>query len=303
MKRLPLSLFLLIATVHAHAATVFSDSFDYAPPGDPLSSAGSPSWALRSAVGSVDPKIIAGSLNYPGLQTVPGDNSVAMDGTGAAGIATRPLDQIYHSGVASTVYYSLTLQVTTINVGDWGGSGNWMTGSFMMGFSQDATGNLAVGSVAAPLLIRTGDPTNASGIANDFQGFQLGTGVTAASPTSRIFDGTRTYAPGTTLFVVLSYTFGPDANDDVARLYVNPVPGSVESANTPAVLTPAGLTDVTNSQLQAFFLRNNAVEPASTIVDNLRVGTTWEDVTPIPEPSGALLILFGATACLGRRHR
>jgi hypothetical protein len=296
--------FLLLggAALSSRAANVFFDSFDYTPPGAVISSAGSPSWSLRSAGTTVEPKIIEGSLNYPGLGTAPNDNSVVFDGTGAAGIATRLLDQVYNIGVTPTLYYSLTLQVSSIVAGDWGGSGNWMSGSFMMGFSQDTSGNLLVGSAAAPLLIRTGDPMNASGIANDFQGFQLGTGVTATSPSNRIFDATHTYAPGATLFLVLSYTFGPNGTDDVARLYVNPVPGTPETANLPVVTTPAGLTDVTNSQIQAVFLRNNSVEPASTIIDNLRVGTTWEDVTPIPEPS-ALGLLVLAALCGGARSR
>ena len=100
---------------------------------------------------------------------------------------------------------------------------------------------------------------------------------------------------------MVSYTFGPNAADDVARLYVNPIPGTPEGANLAAVTTPAGIADVTNNQIQSFFLRNNSVEPASTIVDNLRVGTTWEDVTPVPEPSMLGLVAVG-TALLGLRR-
>jgi hypothetical protein len=305
VKRLFASLLFAGAVVSAHAASVFSDSFDYAPPGAVISSAGTPAWSLRSAGTTVDPKIIAGSLNYPGLQTAPNDNSVVFDGNGgsASGIATRLLDQVYNIGVAPTLYYSLTLQVSSITVADWGGAGNWMTGSFMLGFTQDTSGTLANGSAAAPLLIRTGDPDNISGNANDFQGFQLGIGLTQVSPGNRIFDGTRTYAPGMTLFLVGSYTFGPSAADDVARLYVNPLPGTPESANIPAVTTTTGLADVNNSQIQSFFLRNNSVEPASTIIDNLRVGTSWEDVTPVPEPSAIGLLCLGALWMGGRASR
>jgi hypothetical protein len=176
----------------------------------------------------------------------------------------------------------------------------------MMGFTQDSGGGLANASVAAPLLIRTGDPTNATGTANDFQGFQLGTGVTAVQSTaSRIFDDTRVYAPGVTLFLVLAYTFGPSANDDVARLWVNPAPGSLESANVPVVTTipTAGIADVTNSQVQSFFLRNNPVQPTTAILDDLRVGTTWEDVTPVPEPSAIGMMALGAASLAVRRLR
>ena len=75
---------------------------------------------------------------------------------------------------------------------------------------------------------------------------------------------------------------------------MNPTPGSAEGANTPVVATSAGLNDITGSQIQSFFLRNNSVEPAFTVIDDLRVGTTWEDVTPaVPEPSTGLLIGAG----------
>ena len=57
----------------------------------------------------------------------------------------------------------------------------------------------------------------------------------------------------------------------------------------PVVNTSGTVADVNNEQIQAFFLRNNSVEPASTLVDNLRVGTTWADVTPVPEPAAAVL--------------
>jgi hypothetical protein len=194
MKALPAVVFLLSAVSQLPAASILYDSFNYSPVGAQVSSAGAPSWTLRNA-GQEDPKIASGSLSYPGLQTASGDNSVIFNGVApAAGVSGRLLDQIYNVNNATTLYYSLTLQVSNITIGDWGGSGNFLSGSFMMGFSQDTTGAPAAGSAAAPLLIRTGDPTNASGVANDFQGFQLGTGVTAVAGT-RVFDGTHVYLP------------------------------------------------------------------------------------------------------------
>lgn len=303
-KRLFACVVLSGAAFESYSAPIFYDSFNYSPVGTQLSTAGSPTWGLRVA-GAVDPKIAAGSLSYPGLQTTPGDNSVAFDGLGGAGVSGRALGQVYNPTNIATLYYSLTFQVATIAIADWGGSGNFLSGSFMLGFAESApTGALNAPNVGAPLLIRTGDPTNATGTANDFQGFQLGTGVTAATgpPTSRVFDGARVYTPGVTLFLVASYTFGPAATDDVARLWVNPIPGSLESDNTP-VVTASGVTDIANNQIQSFFLRNNSVEPSSTVIDDLRVGTSWADVTPIPEPSSFGVLVLGAAGLLVRRLR
>jgi len=278
------------SSASSRATFIWHDAFDYAP-GSAISSAGSPSWYQYATV--TDPAVAAGSLSYPGLPAGLGANSVLFTGTGNpyTGIAMRGLDAVYTSG---TLYYSLTLQVTGITTADWGGSANWLTGSFMLGFNQEASGALAQGDVAAPLLIRTGDPNNTSGSADSYQGFQLGTGVTAASAT-RAFDATHTYAPGTTLFLVLSYTFVAGADNDVARLYVNPTPGSVESASTP-VVTVTGVADVINNQIQAIFLRNNSVEPAGALIDDVRIGTTWTDVTPPGQAdSPSLRILPAAT--------
>jgi hypothetical protein len=287
----------LSAVSQLHAASVFYDSFNYSLTGSQVSSAGSASWSLRNSP-QVDPTIASGSLSYSGLQTASGDNSVLFNGTGASGIASRQLGQVYNIGNVPTLYYSLTFKVTSITTADWGGTANFLTGSFMMGFSQDTSGALANPSAAAPLLIRTGNPTDAGGTGNDFQQYQLGTGITAASPTGRVFDGAHNYNPGDTLFLVLSYTFNSGVSNDVARLYVNPIPGSLEGANTPVVTTSGTVADVSNDQIQAFFLRNNSVEPAGTQVDDLRVGTTWADVTPIPEPSSAALVGCGLLALL-----
>jgi hypothetical protein len=214
----------------------------------------------------------------------------------------RQLDQVYNINNAPTLYYSLTFRVNTISATDWTTSGNWVTGSFMLGFDQKTDAAFTNGDAAAPLLIRTGDPTNATGNATGFQGYQLGTGVTQTSPGSRVFDGTRTYLPGATLFLVLSYTFGPNAMDDVARLWVNPIPGTSEGANLPMV-TATGVADVNNSQISAFFLRNNSVEPSDPQVDDLRVGTAWEDVTPVPEPSAIGLMVLSAAGFFSRSLR
>jgi MYXO-CTERM domain-containing protein len=56
--------------------------------------------------------------------------------------------------------------------------------------------------------------------------------------------------------------------------------------------------------IKSFFVRNNSVEPDELLIDELRIGTTWEDVTPaVPEPASAILALLslGLAAMLRRR--
>ena len=305
-KRVLVCALLPVASFQAHAALDFYDSFNYSPAAIPLATAAAPTWVLYTGSGP-GPTNTAGSLSYPGLQTATGDNSVLFNGAGAFGTAARNLSQLYNIGNGPTLYYSLTLQVTTISGNDWGGSGNWVNGAFMLGFDgklKNGTPGFALGEAAAPLLIRTGNPSNVGGTADTFQGYQLGVGVTAI-PTQRIFDAAHVYDPGDTLFLVLSYTFNAGANNDIAKLYVNPIPGSIESANVP-VATATGFLEVTNNQIQSFFLGNNSMEPNGTQIDDLRVGTTWQDVTPasVPEPSRAMVIGLGALGLmLIRRFR
>lgn len=295
MKKLFTCIFFTAAVSQLHATLDLYDSFNYSPTDVQLGNVTSPNWVAYTG-GSVHPTNTAGSLSYPGLQTASGDNSVLFNGAtpGLTGVAARNLTQLYNIGNAPTLYYSLTFKVTTITTNEWGTPANSLTGSFMMGFNQKLQNGTANGAAdwAAPLTIRTGDPLNVSGTNNDFQGYQLGVGVTSTAG-ARTFDATHTYLPGDTLFLVLSYTFNSEASDDVAKLWVNPIPGTLEGANTPVVTTAAGAVDVTGSQIQSFFLRNNSVEPNRTQIDDLRVGTAWGDVTPVPEPSVFILTALG----------
>ena len=83
------------------------------------------------------------------------------------------------------------------------------------------------------------------------------------------------------------------AGNDQFTLYINPIPGAPEPGtgvvkNNSDVGTVAGLTIYSTG---AFSL------------DEFRLGETFADVTPIPEPASALFQLMAAFACgVGRRH-
>jgi hypothetical protein len=86
------------------------------------------------------------------------------------------------------------------------------------------------------------------------------------------------YTAGQTVFVVVGYTFGDPntASDDTVNLWVNPtINGAQPAATITDTHTGTDLTSISN-----FILRqDSATETPSMSVDELRIGTTWAQVT------------------------
>ncbi|WP_284652712.1 T9SS type A sorting domain-containing protein [Flavobacterium terrisoli] len=105
--------------------------------------------------------------------------------------------------------------------------------------------------------------------------FNLGIEVRTANAANTTYD-TTALVTGTTYFVVVGYTFGPDASDDTVSLWINPtVDGAQPAATITDTHTGTDLTGISN-----FILRqDSATETPSMSVDELRIGTTWAQVT------------------------
>jgi hypothetical protein len=212
---------------------------------------------------------------------------------------------------AGTGYYSIALRVNDI-------TGLNVAGGTLLGFNNTInaqTGNPT--TCGACLSIRP----KAGGNPGEFE---LGIVDQATSGfTSATWDA-GTYMTGSTIFVVGKYqTVGvpgnpvPAENDDVAMLWINPNPATFG----PGMFEPAGavFNNSTNNDiptnaatnfhtLQSFILRqtgataNNQV-PVEVIYDELRVGSNWADVTPIPEPvTLVMMVMLGVMSC-GLRRR
>ena len=290
MKNLIASVSFLATGALLHATPLFYDSFNYGPSGTSLGTAATGIWAKNGA--SPDPTVQnVGGLTYPGLLVSADTVSLQYDGSGVnqgSGAPAATDGTTISSGGITTgsLYYSLLMKVTAVQVGTGGNGyatgGNLTSGSFMAGL-QTINSNQApvAGSSAAPLLIRSGDGTQFSST------FQLGTARTATAG-DRQWVLTQ-FNTGDTVFVVLKYNFD-SVNGDSASLFLNPTPGSSEPA---AQLTVTGGTPLTlNTGIKSFFVRNNSVEPDALLIDELRIGTTWEDVTPssVPEPATGLIL-------------
>jgi hypothetical protein len=295
----------IAAAYPAHATLLFYDSFNYGPSGTSLGTAGSPTWVKNGS--SPDP-VVQGSagLTFPGLQ-VSGDTvSLLYDGSGVNGGSGAPAATDGTTLVANgtpgfttgTFYYSLLMKVTAVQVGAGNGfatAGNLTQGSFMAGL-QTLTNTAAptVGASAAPLLIRSGDGTQFSAT------YQLGTSKTATAADRQFYTG-QSFNVNDTVFVVLKFNFD-SVNGDSASLFINPTPGNAEPGAQLTVTAGAALT--LNTGIRSFFVRNNSVEPDALLIDEVRIGDTWADVTPgvVPEPSTALLTGTGLFWLLALRR-
>ena len=186
----------------------------------------------------------------------------------------------FGSSISSgSLYYSFALHVGDIGT-TLGTGGGFIAGFNNTGAASQTTSPTIIG---ARVLIRA-----AAG------GFNIG--LSKASSTGTDFQwASPTFTTSDTIFIVGAYDFGTLAanSDDSVRMWVNPNPADFAAGTAPAATITAstGLDAITSGALQSFLLyeRANTLFPNQAAVDELRIGTSWADVTPIPEPAAAAL--------------
>lgn len=251
------------ALASAHAQSVY-EPFAYTVGGNLAGNTlGAAAW--KSINSNAEPTIASGNLSVAGLAAASG-NSVTLPG----GNHKEALFPFTTTPVSSgTLFYSFALNVSTAPT----------AASYMFGL---ATGDTNYGATVW---------LQASGA-----GYQLGI--------SNRSNATTTYAPtvyalGQTVFIVGSYTFNAGAGDDSSSLWINPSAATFgDDAIPSATVTVTGGTDMT--ALSQFLIRGANGSPTG-VFDELRVGTTWSEVTTaaaIPEPS-TYAALLGALALAG----
>jgi hypothetical protein len=244
----------------------------------------------------------SGSLSVPSPMPAPSGNSaiilgttVTVNNTETSGKALRlPFGGTL--GIAAdsggTVYYSAALRADAFSFS------NNTTGGFFLGLNN-STGPTATNpsAAAARLQVRI-DPID---------GTKYNLGIfrnISATAAATSWSGPLTV--GDTLFVVASYETVAGAQNDIARLWINPSPSTFADAAFSPVTTPPTVIDnttATGTDIGVFSILLRQSPTPDLSLDELRVGTTWADVTPIPEPAALGAIGLCGLGLLTRQRR
>jgi hypothetical protein len=308
MRKLLTALLLFFGAADVHAALLFYDGFNYtageklAPRNDTTGSpnpgqlnvAYSVNWRYTGAGGAVNeaPGVASGTLSYPGLQASTGNSAahdMTMIGSGRIQVAPAAI-------TSGTVYWSGLLRVNDVNTLTAGPNG------MLLGGLNNAVGPGTLPTVVGAVLRIRNNPDDVSG-----NSYYIGTGMNSGTGAGNVqFDNVNARAEGDTVFVVGSYEIIAGANNDVARMWINPsaLDFGAAVAPTPSLVSaPGGSVADSSAQIFSFNLRNvNTVGAPNVQFDELRVGDDWASVTPaIPEPASLSLAFVAAAVTLRRR--
>jgi Secretion system C-terminal sorting domain len=258
MKKLLTLVVLLMTTISF--SQVLYEKFDYIIPGyiggnltTTTDAVGSNNWTTHSntattGAGTID--VISGNLSYTGLVSSVG-NKILLPGNNT----TTPRDinrAITITG--TTVYYSVLINVidnTQLST----------TPSYFIGLGTTA------GTSVTGLGARLGIVSSNSGYKLSIQNTSGGTPTFTENAVDLTF--------GTTYLVVVKYNTA--TSPTTATLWVNPSNlGGTEPTST--ITNNSGTTAF--STIASVFLRNTTTTPKVEL-DEIRVGATWSEVTPV----------------------
>lgn len=239
----------VVTAVYAQPSLPLYEPFDY-PEGNLCGNAG---WTATGINTVNDVQVVAGSLSYPGLPASTGKKVVVLNGPNYIdpGMDISPVT----ATPGTSVFYSAIINVTN--------SGN-TTGDYIMHVCSAGQGSTDFHS---RLFIR--QHSGGSG------GYNLGI---RNHNGDEIQWETIERPVNVPVFVVVSYDFVEGDSNDVSRLWVNPPLGE-ETPPTPTLTTVAAGTDL--ASVGRINLRQGSASSSLVVeVDEIRVGTTWQSVTP-----------------------
>jgi len=249
----------------SQAALLYYEGFDYSVGSLSSQNGGvgfDNAWGTAGSGGSVN--VQSGSLSYGTLVASGGKAYLSPSGTGGATI-TRNLDSSLNTG---TIYLSFLT-----NLDD---------GNRYFGLALDNSGGE---------IFLTGKPTTygspgAWSLSNS-----------ANIPGSPVSSGVS-ISLDTTVAMVLRIDFNASGVNERIRLYVNPTLG-IEPATAAVDVVSSNSFSINQIRLTSgYFVAGSPT--AYGWVDEIRLGTDYASVTPVPEPSTWMLGILGLFVILGR---
>ncbi len=247
MKKFYLLICLGIAALNSWGQLLY-EPFNYTP--DAVNGIAQQSGGVWVRINSGDSILVTGgNLTYAGLPASTG-NKISYDGTGSDNY------RAFAAQTSGTVYFSFILNVSSL------GSLN-TTGTYFTGLIQTASTSAFGGTVW----------TRQSATAGKFN---VGVSTRSNSAVSWLASDLD---PGTSYFIVAAYEIITGAGNDIAKIWLNTAAiGGAEPA--PDATSVVG-TDLGAAGIERILLRQDAATTTPFInMDEIRVGTTWADVTP-----------------------
>jgi hypothetical protein len=297
----------LAAAISARATLIAGDSFDYTAGAEWVKTGtgfnGGTGWGgTWSATSAALATNSYSGLGYGSLTTA---GVGAVVGGGSTGTATS-LQRI--------------LPGTLGSLGAAGSGTIWL--SFLSQNLQESTGGL-LGFREAKLGLFSGATTNVSGVSgvNGSERLAFGTPNTyaaGASDTLSIYNGSTFMSSGVAtprgsatapVFVLIALSVDNTTAADSAYMWVNPSSSLFgDNGNTPVFGTAAATFTANDlSAVNAIRLQSGGLNASGTngwwIADEIRVGYTFADVTPVPEPVTFALAGLGGLMLLALRRK
>jgi hypothetical protein len=280
----------LVLAGSASAALLAYEPFDYtsgnALLGQSNASTGSVWQRAATATSTTAITVGSGNLTPPTpLQPALG-NSLSISGAGNSSGGANRLGFVSGVVTSGTVYYSFEMKVTDLT------PSNNVIGGFFVALNNTGDSATTSNPSVAPAKIQVRiDPSDASKY-----DMQIVSNRTATSSDAN-WSAAGPFNVNDSLFVVAAYSL----DTHTSSFWINPDTSTFGAGSAPSA-TESDTSDGTSPTQIGSILMRQSPTPGLTL-DELRVGTTWADVTSVPEPVSCVLIgMFGAGLTARRRR-